>query len=135
MLVASSELPAAVSSWRYDVAGQLNLAGWWYVAVTIPIYQFLMLRWVVHLTIWAWLLRQIARLDLRLMPTHPDRVGGLGILGVAHVALAPLSFALSAILAADYAEQLRYASANVREVFIRLGLANTASTLALAGHS
>ena len=128
-----SELPATVPTWRDDPAGQLNLAGWWYVAVTVPVYQFLMLRWVVHLSIWAWLLRQIARLDLRLMPTHPDLFGGLGILGVAHAALAPLNFALSAILAANYAEQLRYTGADVRDVFLRLGLAIGASTLALVG--
>lgn len=52
---------------------------------------------------------------------------------MAHVALAPLNFALSAILVADFAEQLRYAGADVREVFMRLGLAVGASTLALAG--
>jgi hypothetical protein len=128
-----SELPATVSTWRYDLGGQPNLAGWWYVAVSVPIYQFLMLRWLVNLTLWAWLLRQVARLDLRLIPTHPDLFGGLGILAVAHVALAPLNFGLSAILVADYAELLRYANADVREVFIRVGLAAGASTLALVG--
>jgi hypothetical protein len=128
-----SELPATISTWRTDAAGQPSLAGWWNAAVSVPVYQFLMLRWIVHLTIWAWLLRQIARLDLRLMPMHPDRCGGLGIFGVAHVSLAPLNFALSAILSADYAAQLRYAGADVREVFLRIGLATAASTFALVG--
>ena len=126
-----NELPSTISTWRIDAVGQPSLAGWWNAAVSVPVYQFLMLRWVVHLTIWAWLLRQIARLDLRLTPTHPDLFGGLGILSVAHVALAPLNFALSAILAADYAEQLRYAGADIREVFLRIGLATAASTFAL----
>ena len=101
------------------------------MAVSVPIYQFLMMRWAAHLTIWAWLLRRIARLELQLQPTHPDLSGGLGILAVAHVALAPLNFALSGILVGDYAEHLRYAGAEVRELLLRLGLAIVASTFVL----
>jgi hypothetical protein len=126
-----SELPATISTWRTDLGGELNLAGWWYVSVSVPIYQFLMMRWVVHLAIWAWLLRRISRLDLRLLPTHPDLAGGLGILAVAHVALAPLNFALSAILAGDYADHLRYAGADARDLLLRIGFAIMASTFVL----
>ena len=126
-----SELPATISTWRNDLGGGLNLAGWWYVWVSVPIYQFLMIRWVAHLALWAWLLRQIARLDLRLLPTHPDLAGGLGILAVAHVALAPLNFALSAILAGDYADHLRYAGADPRDLLLRIGIAIAASTFLL----
>jgi hypothetical protein len=126
-----SELPATISTWRNDVGGGLNLAGWWYVAVSVPIYQFLMMRWVVHLAIWVWLLRRISRLDLRLLPTHPDLAGGLGILAVAHVALAPLNFALLAILTGDYADHLHYAAADARDLLLRVGFAVLASTFAL----
>ena len=126
-----SEFPATISTWRNTVGGGLNLAGWWYVSVSVPIYQFLMLRWVVHLTIWALLLRRIARLDLRLLPTHPDLAGGLGILAVAHVALCPLNFALSAILVGDYAQHLRYAGADPRDLLLRVLIAITASTFLL----
>jgi hypothetical protein len=126
-----SELPATISTWRTDLGGELNLAGWWYVSVSVPIYQFLMLRWAGHLTIWAWLLRRIARLDLKLLPTHPDLAGGLGILAVAHVALGPLNFALSAILVGDYAEHVRYAGADARDLLLRALIAITASTFAL----
>ena len=126
-----SELPATISTWRNDLAGQQNLAGWWYVAVSVPIYQFLMMRWAVHLAIWTWLLHRISRLDLRLLPTHPDLAGGLGILAVAHIALAPLNFALSAILVSDFAEHLRYAGADVRDLLLRVGFAIAGSTFVL----
>ena len=126
-----SELPATISTWRNDLGGELNVAGWWYVSVSVPIYQFLMLRWAAHLAIWAWLLRRIARLDLRLLPTHPDLAGGLGILAVAHVALGPLNFALSAILVGDYAEHLQYAGADARSLLLRVVLAIIASTFLL----
>ena len=126
-----SELPATISTWRNDLGGALNLAGWWYVSVSVPIYQFLMMRWAAHLAIWTWLLRRIARLDLRLLPTHPDLAGGLGILAVAHVALGPLNFALSAILVADYAEHLHYAGADARDLLLRVLIAVIASTFVL----
>jgi hypothetical protein len=97
----------------------------------VPIYQFLMMRWVVHLAIWTWLLRRMSRLDLRLLPTHPDLAGGLGILAVAHVALAPLNFALSAILTGDYADHLHYAAADARDLLLRVSFAILASTFLL----
>ena len=126
-----SEFPAAISTWRTAPGGELNPAGWWYVSVSVPIYQFLMLRWAAHLTIWAWLLRRVARLDLELLPTHPDLAGGLGILAVAHVALGPLNFALSAILVGDYAQHLRYVGADPRDLLLRMLIAILASTFLL----
>lgn len=72
------------TSW-YAVAGDtgwhLTLAGWWYAFVSVPIFQFMLLRWVFRLGLWAWVLSRVARLNLRLIPTHPDRAGGLGCLG------------------------------------------------------
>ena len=50
--------------------------GYWYAFVSIPIYQFIFLRWYFRLFIWFRFL-QLSRLDLRLIPTHPDRAGGL----------------------------------------------------------
>ena len=43
-------------------------------------------------------------------PTHPDHAGGIGTLGVAHVDLSPLNFALSATLAATFAEEIKFAA-------------------------
>ena len=47
-------------------------------------------------------------MQLRLLPTHPDRSGGLGGFGVAHVDLSPLLFACSAMAAATFAEQIMF---------------------------
>ena len=46
-----------------------------------PIFQFLLLRWYFRVFIWTRFLWQVSRIDLKLVPTHPDRVGGLGFLG------------------------------------------------------
>ena len=85
------------------------MAGWWYSLVSLPMFQFLFWRWCWRLAIWSLLLWRIARLDLQLIPTHPDAAGGLAILGVAQVDLAPFAFAGCAVLSSSYAEQILFA--------------------------
>ncbi len=58
----------------------LSLAGWWNALVSVPLFQFLLLRWYFRLFIWARFLWQVSRFDLKLLPAHPDGVGGLGFL-------------------------------------------------------
>jgi hypothetical protein len=110
-----TDLPAGVSTWRTTAEGHLSFAGWWYTLVSLPFFQFLLWRWAWRLLIWGRLLWRISRLDLQLIPTHPDRAAGLGMLGVAHVDLSPLSFACSAMLAATFAEQVMFGGAAVRQ--------------------
>ena len=69
---------------------QLFPAGWWFVYVSNPVAQFILLRWYFRLFVWMRFLWQVARCELSLVPTHPDRVGGLGFLSGTVVAFAPL---------------------------------------------
>jgi hypothetical protein len=78
----------------------LTAAGLWYGALAVPLYQFLLLRWLARLFIWARLLWRLSRLDLRLSAAHPDRAGGLDFLSAASSAFSPLIFSQSALLAA-----------------------------------
>ena len=87
---------------------QLTAAGFWYVFVSIPILQFLLLRWYVRLFIWYRFLWQVSRITLNLIPTHPDRAGGLGFLGNVAYALGPLLFAQGAMLAGLIASRVLY---------------------------
>jgi hypothetical protein len=59
---------------------KLTLAGMWFLFVSLPLYQFLQVRWYFRVFIWIRFLWQVSRIDLRLVPTHPDRAGGLGFL-------------------------------------------------------
>ncbi len=103
-----TDISAGVATWRTTADGRLSVAGWWYTAVSLPFFQFLLWRWAWRLLVWGQLLWKISRLNLDLVPTHPDRAGGLGSLGVAHVDLAPLGFAASAVLAASFAEEIMF---------------------------
>ena len=110
-----ADVPLDVSTWRH-AAGGVTAAGWWYIVAVVPIFQFLMLRWAACLLIWGGLLIAFLRLDLQLIPTHPDLAGGLASLGVAHVGLAPLSFALSAVLVGTYAEEISHGLAMIERL-------------------
>ena len=73
------------------------------------------MRWYFRLFIWARFLWQVARLDLSLIPTHPDRVGGLGFLADTVYAFAPLAVAHGALLAGLLANRIFYLGATLPE--------------------
>ena len=71
----------AVSSWHTTAQG-LSAAGWWYAVLSAPLLRFITYRWAFRYFLWAVLLWQISRLDLTLMPTHPDHAAGLNFLAM-----------------------------------------------------
>jgi len=74
-------------------------AGYWYAFVSVPIFQFILLRWYYRIVIWCRFLFQVSRLDLNLVALHPDRCCGLGFLGNVVFSFAPLLMAHSGIVA------------------------------------
>ena len=92
---------------------QLNLAGYWLVYISIPIFQFLLLRWLLRIIVWTRFLWQVAHLDLYLIPTHPDKAGGLGFLTSTAAAFMPLTLALGSLLAAMIAQRIFYEGAKL----------------------
>ena len=93
----------------------LTAAGLWYGCVSLPIFQFLLCRWYFRVFIWARFLFRVSRLELSLVPTHPDRLGGLGFLANTVYAFAPLAAAHGAMLAGPFASRIFYAGAHVSE--------------------
>jgi hypothetical protein len=99
-----------VHTWYASPGGRWNLtpAGIWYVFVSIPILQFILLRWYVRFLIWYRFLWQVSRMRLNLIPTHPDRCGGLGFLGGISYTFGPVLFAQGAMLAGLIASNVIY---------------------------
>ncbi|MGZ8152544.1 MAG: hypothetical protein ACXW0Q_07005 [Methylovulum sp.] len=87
---------------------QFSLAGYWYAWVSIPIFQFLLLRWYFRIFIWARFLWQVSRMDLHLVPTHPDRAAGLGFLAGSVVAFKPLLLSQGFLFAGQVANHIFY---------------------------
>jgi len=100
----------------------LTLAGFWYGYISLPMFQFLLIRWYFRLAIWARLLWQVSRIELRLVPTHPDRVGGLGFLGATVHAFIPLLVAHGALLAGQLANQIFHMGARLPEFRLEIFL-------------
>lgn len=96
-----------------DGAPQLNLAGWWVVLVALPLFWFLLLRWLWRFGTWGLLLRDIARCDLRLVATHPDRCGGLAFIGQYPKTYLLFVFALSTVVSATVLKQVVFAGASL----------------------
>jgi hypothetical protein len=86
----------------------VSLTGKWYVYVSLPVFQFLLLRWYYRVLIWVRFLWQVSRIELSLIPTHPDRVGGLGFLASVSFAFTPLALAHGALLAGLIANRILY---------------------------
>lgn len=58
----------------------LTWPGAWELVFVGPLTTYWWLRWAVKVGLWTWYLRQISCLRLNLVPSHPDRTGGLGFL-------------------------------------------------------
>ena len=112
------EISGSLTSWQFlpDSPGSSRtLAGWWYILVSIPVFQFLFYRWIWRYLIWTWMLWRISRLDLRLIPTHPDRAAGLSIIGLAQLGFAILADALSTVISAAYAQDFLLGTTTIGE--------------------
>jgi len=90
---------------------KLSLSGVWYGYVSLPIFQFLLMRWYFRIFIWMRFLWQVSRIELSLIPTHPDRVCGLGFLSNTVYAFVPLAVAHGALLAGNIANRIFYLGA------------------------
>jgi hypothetical protein len=85
---------------------RITSAGIWNTFVAVPLYQFLVYRSLVRLFNWFGFLWTVAGLDLQLVPTHPDRSGGLGFLGGAHRPLGVLAISVGAVLSGRYCTEI-----------------------------
>ena len=101
---------------------QLSLSGMWFGYVSLPIYQFLQLRWYFRIFIWMRFLWQVSRIDLSLVPTHPDRVGGLGFLANTVYAFTPLAVAHGALVAGLIANRIFYLGAALPDFKIEIAV-------------
>lgn len=100
----------------------LTLAGCWYAGISLPIFQFLLLRWYYRIAIWSRFLWQVSRIELQLLPTHADRLGGLAFLSGTFYAFTPLAAAHGTMLAAMLANRIFYQGAAITDFKFEIGL-------------
>jgi hypothetical protein len=103
-------------------AAHLTPAGMWLVAVSLPFFQFLLLRWYFRLFIWMRFLWHVSRIRLNLMPAHPDNLGGLGFLSNTVYAFTVLLLAHGAMVAAQIAGRVLLLGATLPQFKIEIGV-------------
>jgi hypothetical protein len=110
------EFSGTSSTWQFLVSSSgatRTLAGWWHVFVSIPMVHFLLFRWLWRYLIWCWFLWRTSRLDLHLVPTHPDMAGGLGFLSLAQMKYGIIIFALSSLLSSQIGQEILFGGASL----------------------
>ena len=119
----SSRVALDTSTWYAEPGGRWHLtrAGFWYVFVSIPILQFVLLRWYMRLGIWFRFLWQVSRINLNLIPTHPDRCGGIAFVGKSAYAFGPVLFAQGAMLAGLVASRVLYNCESLLSFKLQIG--------------
>lgn len=101
---------------------KLSFAGMWYGYVSLPIFQFLLVRWYFRLFVWMRFLWQVSRIELCLTPLHPDRLGGLGFLANTVYAFALLATAHGALLAAQLANRIFFLGATLTDFKVEIAV-------------
>ncbi|MFL6466954.1 MAG: hypothetical protein ACJ72Z_03255 [Pyrinomonadaceae bacterium] len=101
----------SVSNWRWlesDSGKHYALAAYWYAFVSLPILQFLIYRWFLRMFNWSRFLYRVSKLDLKLLPTHPDRAGGIGFIGENQRFFSFIAFALGVVFSGAFANEILY---------------------------
>lgn len=83
-----------------------TVGGYWYIYISIPIFQFILCRWYYRFFIWYRFLWQTSRLSLHLNCLHPDRAGGLGFLTMSVYAFQAVLLAHTVLLSGVVANHI-----------------------------
>jgi hypothetical protein len=108
-----------ITNWHTTAKG-LSAAGWWYAVVSAPLMRYITYRWVFRYFLWPVLLWQISRLQLTLMPTHPDRAAGLNFLSMTQKHFGILACALGCSVAGRVANMMLFEGATLASFESRL---------------
>jgi hypothetical protein len=103
-------------------AGGISLAGMWFRYLSLPVWQFMLIRWYYRIFIWARFLFLVSRIKLNLRSTHPDNAGGLGFLENSVHAFKPIAMAHGVMLAGMITNHIVYGGATLLEFKIQIAL-------------
>ena len=111
ILVASLPQLQTGTAWFGSLRGNefhISAAGRWYAWVSLPLVQYLLLRWLWRILAWWGLLWRISKLRLAWAAGHPDGAGGLGFLAWSPRAFRMVFVGLSALAAASVSNQIQF---------------------------
>ena len=110
----------AVTNWHTTAQG-MSTAGWWYAVVSAPVMRYVAYRWVFRYSLWPVLLWKISKLQLILIPTHPDRAAGVNFLSMSQKHFGILACALACSVAGRIANMMVFEGAHLASFKYQLG--------------
>jgi hypothetical protein len=131
-----SRVPLSGATAVYDptrAIAELALAGQWYWIVCLTLFRFLVFRWLWRIGVWWYFLSRVAKLNLHLVPTHPDGAAGLGYLDVVQNHFIPLVLAISAVQSAAFAEEIVAGSSAFEAIYPLFALVLTVDAVLFLG--
>jgi hypothetical protein len=84
----------------------LSLAGWWHLAISLPLQLGLLLAWLWRLGVWTRFLWRMANMRLQLVPAHPDQAGGLQFLAYSARVFSTLALPIGVVVAGTLANKV-----------------------------
>lgn len=87
---------------------EMGFGGWWYILVGRPLFLVLLFGWLWRIVLLGLMFKRISKLPLSIVPTHPDRVGGLGFLEQIPAAFSLVVLAIASVIASSWAHEVAY---------------------------
>ncbi len=127
LVVAVESVPMSVADTHELIwaspAGEtaaLGFGGWWYFYVARSIFLVLLLAWLWRVILLLILFSRISRLDLKIVPTHPDGAGGLRFIERFPKAFSPVLLGISSVTAAKWAHDVVYHGTDVAALRVNM---------------
>jgi hypothetical protein len=92
-------------------------AAWWYWAICLTVFRFLLARTVLRVILWAYFLWRVSRLNLRLYAMHPDCTAGLGNLVTVQMQFIPLVLGFAILRSAQFAEEISSGTMTLEAIY------------------
>lgn len=114
-----------VTSWQFpeaDADQNASLAAWWFLTVSMSIFQFILVRWVWRWIIWLRLHWMISKINLNLSPTHPDKAGGIGFLGEPPAPFSMVTLCFGLVISSVIAFKVLFFNAKLESFYVLISV-------------
>lgn len=98
----------------------LSPAGWYYLLLSMPIFQLLVFRWIWRWFIWMYSLVAISRFKLYVDPLHADQMGGLEYMNLVPLMFSFILMAPSAVLSSFIGIEIIYNDATLKSFALQI---------------
>jgi hypothetical protein len=101
--------PGQLPAWHGSIIGGIPIAspaGWWGLLISLPILLMQLLGWLWRIWLWTRFLWLMGRLELKLIPSHPDHAGGLKFVASSLDGFLPLGLIIGVIAAGPVLNQV-----------------------------